>query len=89
MELEEAKQKIIEGLGKLTPDIPVVSEEEEQLKPEKVLSRGEIPSPVNIPSGCSFHLRCPYKMDICVDIDPDVIDLGDGHTVRCHLFPEE
>jgi oligopeptide/dipeptide ABC transporter ATP-binding protein len=73
----------------LLSSIPVVSEEEEQLKPEKVVSRGEIPSPVNIPSGCSFHLRCPYKMDVCVAVDPEMIDLGGDHTVRCHLYPED
>jgi oligopeptide/dipeptide ABC transporter ATP-binding protein len=67
--------------------IPVISEEEEQLKPKRVQSRGEIPSPVNIPTGCSFHLRCPYKMDICPEVDPQMVDVGTGHHVRCHLFP--
>jgi oligopeptide/dipeptide ABC transporter ATP-binding protein len=71
----------------LLSSIPVVSEEEEQLKPEKVVSRGEIPSPVNIPSGCSFHSRCPYKMEICTSIDPTMVNIGGGHTVRCHLYP--
>ncbi len=69
--------------------IPVISKDEEKLKPEKVVSTGEIPSPVNIPSGCSFHLRCPYKMDICTRIDPEMIELEPGHLVRCHLFTEE
>ena len=73
----------------LLSSIPVISEEEERLKPEKVLSTGEIPSPVNIPPGCSFHLRCPYKMEICAQVDPEMIELGNRHTVRCHLFPEE
>jgi oligopeptide/dipeptide ABC transporter ATP-binding protein len=71
----------------LLSSIPVVSEEEEQLKPARVISRGEIPSPVNIPSGCSFHLRCPYVMDICSKVDPQMVDIGGEHTVRCHLFP--
>jgi oligopeptide/dipeptide ABC transporter ATP-binding protein len=73
----------------LLSSIPVISEEEERLKPEKVISTGEIPSPVNIPSGCSFHSRCPYKMDICTQIDPEMVDTGGGHSVRCHLFPAE
>ena len=64
----------------LLSSIPVISEEEEQLKPKKMQSRGEIPSPVNIPPGCSFHLRCPYKMDICPEVDP--------HNGRCwHRTP--
>ena len=72
----------------LLSSIPVVSEEEEALKPKRVQSRGEIPSPVNIPSGCSFHLRCPYKMDVCPIVDPQMTDTGGGHLVRCHLYPD-
>lgn len=71
----------------LLSSIPVISEEEEKLKPEKVISQGEIPSPVNIPSGCSFRSRCPYVMDICSRVDPLMVDTGGGHAVRCHLFP--
>ena len=70
----------------LLSSIPVVSEEEERLKPKKVISQGEIPSPVNIPPGCSFNTRCPYKMDTCMHIDPDLIELRSRHFVRCHLF---
>ncbi len=73
----------------LLSSIPLVSEAEEQLKPEKVVSSGEIPSPVNIPPGCSFHLRCPYKMDICAQLDPEMIELSSTHSVRCHLFMEK
>lgn len=71
----------------LLSSIPVISEEEEKLKPARVVSQGEIPSPVNIPSGCSFRSRCPYVMDICASVDPVMVDTGDGHAVRCHLFP--
>jgi peptide/nickel transport system ATP-binding protein len=70
----------------LISSVPVISEEEEHLKPKKVISIGEIPSPVNIPSGCSFHLRCPYKKDVCSKIDPEMIEVSPGHMVRCHLF---
>jgi peptide/nickel transport system ATP-binding protein len=66
--------------------IPVLSEEEEKLKPEKIVSTGEIPSPVNIPPGCSFHLRCPMKMEICSQVDPVMVEIEPEHTVRCHLF---
>lgn len=72
----------------LLSSIPVVSVEEEALKPKKVISTGEIPSPVNIPSGCSFRTRCPFVMDVCVRVDPAMVDTGNGHTVRCHLFPQ-
>ena len=70
----------------LISSVPVVTEEEENLKPRKVVSIGEIPSPVNIPPGCSFHLRCPYKIPICSKVDPEMIEFSPGHMVRCHLF---
>ena len=71
----------------LLSSIPVVSEQEEELKPKKIVSTGEIPSPVNIPPGCSFHLRCPRKMEICARIDPIIVTREGNHQVRCHLFP--
>jgi len=70
----------------LISSVPVITEEEKKLKPKKVISTGEIPSPVNIPPGCSFHLRCPYKMPICSKVDPEMIEFSPGHIVRCHLF---
>jgi len=73
----------------LISSVPVVSEEEERLKPKKVISRGEIPSPVNIPPGCSFHLRCHKKMDVCSEIDPEMVEVFTGHFVRCHLFTQK
>ena len=68
----------------LLSSIPVVSDEEEQLKPKKITSRGEIPSPVNVPSGCSFHPRCPQSKDICSREDPALVEVEPGHTVSCH-----
>lgn len=65
--------------------IPVISLEEEALKPKKVKSEGEIPSPVNIPSGCSFNTRCAFKQNICMEADPEMREVEPGHFVRCHL----
>lgn len=70
----------------LLSSIPVISDEEEALKPKKIMSTGEIPSPVDVPSGCSFHLRCPKKMDVCSCEDPIMVEVSEGHTVRCHLY---
>ncbi len=70
----------------LLSSIPVVSKEEEKFKPEKIVSRGEIPSPVNVPLGCSFHLRCPEKTEICSQVDPTMVGVQEGHLVRCHMF---
>jgi peptide/nickel transport system ATP-binding protein len=72
----------------LLSSIPVISEEEEAFKPKKVISTGEIPSPVNIPSGCSFTTRCPFVMTVCREIDPAMVEAGPGHKVRCHLFTQ-
>ena len=69
----------------LLSSIPVVSEEEEALKPKKIVSTGEIPSPVNVPPGCSFHLRCPERTDICSRVDPEMAETQAGHLVRCHV----
>jgi len=70
----------------LISSVPVITEEEEKLKPKKIVSIGEIGSPVNPPSGCSFHPRCPYRMPICSEVDPEMIEVSPGHIVRCHLF---
>jgi oligopeptide transport system ATP-binding protein len=56
-------------------------------KPERVKLSGEVPSPVNPPSGCSFHPRCPYAKDICRTTEP-LLETGQGgHSVACHVFP--
>jgi peptide/nickel transport system ATP-binding protein len=70
----------------LLSSIPVVSEEEVAAKPKRVFSKGEIPSPVDLPQGCSFHTRCAYVVDICKQIDPEMIATGSAHNVRCHLY---
>jgi peptide/nickel transport system ATP-binding protein len=72
----------------LLSSIPVITEEEQELKPKKVISTGEIPSPVNLPTGCSFHTRCPFVMDVCKQVDPVSVEASPGHTVRCHLFEQ-
>ncbi len=72
----------------LLSSIPVISEAEEKLLPRKVVSRGEIPSPVDVPSGCSFRTRCPFVMDVCRRVDPVMVDGAPGHQVRCHLFTQ-
>ena len=53
-------------------------------KRERVILRGETPNPINPPSGCRFHTRCPYRMDVCSVEEPPLIDIGNGHYVACH-----
>jgi len=47
---------------------------------------GDVPSPMNPPSGCHFHPRCPKVMDHCKTVVPHSIELSPGHTVDCHLY---
>ncbi len=55
---------------------------------ERIILTGDVPSPINPPSGCHFHTRCPYMMpDVCPKIDPVFSDQGNGHFVACHLYP--
>jgi oligopeptide/dipeptide ABC transporter ATP-binding protein len=49
---------------------------------------GEVPSPVNPPSGCRFHPRCPIAMDICSREEPQLLDVGGGHFVACYAVNE-
>ncbi|RKX41487.1 MAG: oligopeptide ABC transporter ATP-binding protein [Thermotogae bacterium] len=55
-------------------------------KKDKVIPKGEIPNPVNPPSGCPFHPRCPYAKGICKEKEPDIVEVNEGHWVKCH-FP--
>jgi oligopeptide/dipeptide ABC transporter ATP-binding protein len=55
-------------------------------KKERVLLQGDVPSPVNPPSGCTFHPRCAYREAICDQIEPPLDFDADSHGVSCHVF---
>ncbi len=52
----------------------------------RIILKGELPSPINPPSGCRFRTRCPQAMDICKEIRPELQSIGDERMVACHLF---
>jgi len=57
-------------------------------KREAELIKGDIPSPSNPPSGCTFHTRCPHKMAVCSQQAPVFNEIKPGHSVACHLYDE-
>ncbi|NJE60707.1 ABC transporter ATP-binding protein [Thermococcus sp. 21S7] len=70
----------------LLSSIPVPDPKARNIEKETVI--GEIPSPVNPPSGCRFHTRCPYAKDVCRREEPRMIEVENGHFVRCHFAGE-
>lgn len=54
-------------------------------KRERIILTGDVPSPVNPPSGCRFHTRCPLAIDICKRVDPEFRNVGSEHYVACHV----
>lgn len=54
-------------------------------KREITVLKGDVPSPINPPSGCSFHPRCPIAVEKCKTIEPELRDVGGEHFVSCHL----
>lgn len=70
----------------LLSSIPVATAEEEAMKPEQIISQGEIPSPVNAPKGCTFHTRCKDCMEICKTEAPVMMEVEPDHFVCCHKY---
>lgn len=59
------------------------------VKVERIILQGDVPNPVNPPSGCCFRTRCPYATEQCAQQIPQLQDLGDGHQVACHRLRED
>ncbi|GKU24600.1 ABC transporter ATP-binding protein [Clostridium folliculivorans] len=53
---------------------------------QRQIIEGDIPSPIDVPSGCRFHTRCPYAKPICKEITPQMKEVESGHSVACHLY---
>lgn len=54
------------------------------VRTQRILLDGDVPSPVDPPSGCRFHTRCPYRKQICEIAEPSLLDTGNQHLVACH-----
>ena len=59
------------------------------VKMNRIILEGSIPSPANPPSGCKFHTRCKECRGVCSQKAPKVMDMGNGHTVACHMYDPE
>lgn len=56
------------------------------IRKRRIILDGDVPSPLNPPSGCAFHTRCPAKKDLCSRERPELTDVGNGHFVACHIM---
>jgi len=56
------------------------------VKKERTILKGDVPSPINPPSGCHFHPRCPHRMEGCDKCEPELINIGGDHYVACYLY---
>ena len=59
------------------------------VKMNRIVLKGDIPSPANPPMGCKFHTRCPHAMEICKHVAPLYKEYEPGHFAACHLYPQE
>lgn len=56
-----------------------------RVKTKRIILKGDVPSPVNVPPGCNFHPRCMYRKDICSKEIPTLRDISEEHKVACHF----
>ncbi|UTR12286.1 dipeptide ABC transporter ATP-binding protein [Evansella sp. LMS18] len=59
------------------------------VKQDRIILEGDVPSPSNPPSGCAFHTRCPECMAVCKEVRPEFREVKDNHFVACHLYNDE
>lgn len=67
----------------LLSSVPELNPQDEK---ERIHLQGELPSPENLPTGCKFHTRCPYVMEICKTSTPQVKEFSETHNCKCFLY---
>jgi len=68
--------------------LSAVPKPDPKMKTKRILLKGEVPDASNPPSGCYFHPRCNYAKDICKEVRPELLDIGNEHYVACHFARE-
>jgi peptide/nickel transport system ATP-binding protein len=85
MEMGTAEEIVYEPLHPYTKAlISAVPVPDPKSRRTRSILKGEIPSPINPPSGCRFHTRCPVADEICREKEPELVKVGNEHYVACH-----
>ncbi|MFP7472791.1 dipeptide ABC transporter ATP-binding protein [Niallia taxi] len=66
--------------------ISAIPEPDPRKRKERIILKGDVPSPINPPKGCAFHPRCKHAMPECSSIKPQLKEVKPGHQVACHLY---
>lgn len=87
VEVAESEELYLNPLHPYTKAlISAVPVPDPKLKRKKIILKGDVPSPLNPPRGCRFVTRCPQAMQVCGEIEPQLVEVAPNHFVACHLY---